>query len=482
MESILLQPATDDFQRVHRLNLAAAVALWQSGELSDNARAVAYPALSAVARCYSDDPARWSQVSDYLEIEKLMLEVGGWPITELHSGRSRQDIVASVLRMAWRTSVLDAVAAAGEVRRALFDLAASHPHAVLPAYTWGVQAQPTTLGHYLLGFSQSLARWQQRLIQTYERINQSPLGSCVLGNSLFSLDRNLLASLLGFSGPVLNSFDAVQLATVDLSAEIAGHVNTVASSMSLLYADLTAQYHHAEPWLVFVDVDNVGGSSAMPQKRNPMVLSALRRQQNRMVGCAMTILLNGHNVPSGMNDCKYHEPTEAMHLATSLMRATAAMVRAIRFVPAAAKEELERDYANATDLAHVLQTKGIPFRLAHACVAALVGFARGKGIPLGEVNDAQAHRILAETLGGDHALASSVRWGDVRQAADADWVVQNRKGLGGPQRPSVEAMLRHDVQDVEDMNHWVADRTTRLAAADEELCASLLQLHKEHSV
>lgn len=482
MESFLLQPATDDFQRVHRLNVAAAVALWQSGELSVEARAIAYPALSAVARRYADDPARWSQVSDYLEIEKLMVEVGGWPITELHSGRSRQDIVASVLRMAWRTSVLDAVAVAGELRRALVDLAACHPHAVLPAYTWGVQAQPTTLGHYLLAFSQSLARCQQRLIQTYERINQCPLGCCVLGNSLFSLDRHLLASMLGFSGPVLNSFDAVQLATADLSAELAGHVNTVAGSMSLLYADLTAQYHHAEPWLAFADADNLGGSSAMPQKRNPMVLSALRRQQNRMMGCAMTILLNGHNVPSGMNDYKYHEPTEAMHMATSLLRATAAMVRAIRFVPAAAKEELDRDYAQATDLAHVLQSKGIPFRLAHACVAALVGFARGSAIPVGSVDDAQAHRILAEALGSDHALAYNVRWDDVRRAADAGWIVQNRKGLGGPQRQSVEAMLRHDVQDVMDMTHWVADRTTLLADADERLDATLFQLHKEHSV
>lgn len=164
MEVPLLQPAKDEFQRIQHVNMAAAaaVALHRSGELSPEGCIAAGVAITAAGAHYEDDPARWSKVGGYLEIEALS-NAAGCAVTELHPGRSRQDIVAITLRMAWRRAILDDLREVGAVRRALQALASRHPYAVLPLYAWGVPAQPSAIGHYLLGFSQELARWQQRM-------------------------------------------------------------------------------------------------------------------------------------------------------------------------------------------------------------------------------------------------------------------------------------------------------------------------------
>ena len=478
MGPALLQPATNDFQRVHRLNIAAAVALRTAGELSNEAFDASYIGLREVAHRYCENGAHWSEVGDYLEIEKLMVESGGLAITELHSGRSRQDIVATVLRMAWRQHVIDSVQASVKLRRELHALACLHLHAVLPAYTWGVQAQPTSLGHYLLGYSSALLRWQKRMVQTYDRVNESPLGSCVLGTSLFSLDRNLLASLLGFSGPIVNSFDAVQLAPVDMSAEVAGQINMLASGLSLLYADVTAQYHHIEPWLVLND-DKVGSSSAMPQKRNPVVVSGLRRQNNGLLGLTSAILLNCHNISSGMHDYKHHDVTVALERTANLLDNTADMVSSLIFIPAVSKAETDRDYASATDLANVLQTLGVPLRAAHACVARLVVIARAKRIKLAQIDGEQVRCVFQEHLPEGQSRSLAVRWDKIKDGLSAEWVLRNRKGLGGPQPESVEAMLLDDAEGIASMEGWAMRSGEALAAADESLCVSFYRLARE---
>jgi argininosuccinate lyase len=145
---------------------------------------------------------------NYLVIEDTLIKIGGPDMTRLHSGRSRQDIGATIQRLAMRDDLLDAFDRLNVVRAALLGLAQKYPNAIIPAYTWGVQAQPITLGHYLAAYLSAFARDAERVREAYARINLSPLGAAALGTSSFPVDRPRLAQLLGFDGVVENSLDA----------------------------------------------------------------------------------------------------------------------------------------------------------------------------------------------------------------------------------------------------------------------------------
>ena len=151
--------------------------------------------------------------------------------------------------MTERDALLETYEALLAPRRALLDLAGQHMRTIIPAYTHGVQAQPTSLAHYLLAFSASMDRDASRFEEAYARVNQSPFGVAALGTSGFKIDRPRLAELLGFSGVVENSYDANHVSPVDSKTEVAGILATAAIHIGQHVQDIHTQYHQPVPWI-----------------------------------------------------------------------------------------------------------------------------------------------------------------------------------------------------------------------------------------
>src|SRR3954452_13033006 len=238
---------------------------------------------------------------DYLKVEQDLMAAGGPDISRLHSGRSRQDIGSTTQRLITRDDFLVAFEKLNGMREALLALAAQGPNAIIPAYTWGVQAQPITLGHYVSGYAAAFEREATRMREAYVRLNQSPLGAAALGTSSFPVDRPRLAELLGFDAPVGNSYDANQISPIDGGAEIAALATSGSLLLGALIADVTAQYAQTEPWILLTEGEQTGVGSIMPQKRNPAGLVRLRAEASNLIGEATTFTFVAHNVSPGMS-------------------------------------------------------------------------------------------------------------------------------------------------------------------------------------
>ena len=214
--------------------------------------------------------------ADYLDFEPKLIAAVGQDASRLHMGRSRQDMGATIARMSLRDGLLKEYEALVASREKLLIIADQNKQTIIPAYTHGVQAQPTTFAHYLLAWESAVARNSERLQQAYQRINKSPLGAAALGTSSFPIDRKRLAGLLGFDGLVENSYDANHIASADSSLEVASVLEISAIQLGQFAQELHAQYAATSPWLMLSEGKLTGVSSIMPQKRNPAALEQLR--------------------------------------------------------------------------------------------------------------------------------------------------------------------------------------------------------------
>ena len=228
--------------------------------------------------------------------------------SRLHTGRSRQDISSTIARMNLRDGLLKEIDALVACREALAALAGRHLDTIIPAYTHGVQAQPTTLAHYLLAFCAALARSTERMREAYARVNRNPLGAAALATSSFALDRARTAALLGFDGVEDNAYDANHLAPVDCFLEAGNALAIAAVEMGLFAQDLHAQYAAPQPWLLLATGTLTGVSSIMPQKRNPAAIEQLRAQASILLGELQGLYLLAHNNRSGMFDYRLYDP------------------------------------------------------------------------------------------------------------------------------------------------------------------------------
>ena len=221
---------------------------------------------------------------DYLVVEADLIKIGGPEVSRLHSGRSRQDLGQTSTRLMLRDAFLTTYGQFIDARATLLAMAEKTPHAVLPFYTHGVQAQPTALGHYLGGYLQAMTRSSDRYKQAWARLNLSPLGGAAGGTSSFPVNRARLAELLGFDGVIVNSFDAGQISNQDNGVELSTVAASGALTVSMFAADLTLQYADPEPWFQLTEGTQTGISSIMPQKRNPTGLEQLHLTTSTVTG------------------------------------------------------------------------------------------------------------------------------------------------------------------------------------------------------
>jgi argininosuccinate lyase len=364
-------------------------------------------------------------------------------------------------------------------------LAAQAPDAILPAYTWGVQAQPITLGHYISAYANAFDRQAARMREAYARLNQSPLGAAALGTSSFPVDRIRLAELLGFDAPVENSLDANQISPIDGGAELAGLATSGALTLGTFIADITTQYAQAEPWFVLTEGHETGVSSIMPQKRNPSGLVRLRAEASTLIGEAGTFALIAHNVEAGMSDYKdFGNPKEYPELMLRDMAALFAhadsVIRTLRFRPERALDEVNSDYSTTTELADTLQRDAdVPFRIGHHFASELVNYGRGHHLRASEIPFTEAQRIYAE-IAGPAKMETRLPLSEeqFRRSLTAENMVTASKGLGGPQPTEVARMLAGAKERLAADRTWLEATRKKLDDAQRKLDVAFASLRQ----
>lgn len=447
--------------RLHQANQASLAELVEAGLLDGVTAGRIAEALQRVSVEQAAPGApRWS---NYLDLERRLTALVGAEASRLHTGRSRQDLNETIRRMLARDQLLELLDEIARTRAAILDLADKGIDVVIPAYTHGVQAQPTTLAHYLLAFDAALQRDGERLREAYARLNLSPLGAAALGTSGYPLDRQRLASRLGFAAPVVNAFDANLVASMDYKVELASVFMACALQAGLFAQDLHAQYRHARPWLL-VDSATTDVSSIMPQKRNPRSIDRLRSNASRLLADAQGVIFAAHNVNTGMNDYRDDDPLNgAVDEALQMLQAWRQLLAGLGIDREAARTVIDADYATMTEVADVLvREAGLPFRVAHHYASALTDVGRASGRTPIELSDAE----LEDVYRGMQGEALPVPVETVRLAMDPLTMIAGRRGLGGPQPAEVTRMLALARRSLESESAWRLAARSALAEAD----------------
>src|SRR5450432_2240092 len=321
----------------------------------------------------------------HMNVESRLTELVGEPARRLHTARSRNDQVATDLRLYARRSAVDLVAAIDRGRLALLRRAREHADTLLPGYTHLQRAQAVTLGHHLLAYAEMLRRDRGRLLDAAKRAGQSPLGSGALAATGLGIDREATAAALGFEGPTHNSLDAVS--DRDFAAEIAFACALLGVHLSRLGEELVL-WSTTEFGFVQLGEGYCSGSSLMPQKRNPDIAELLRAKPARVIGDVVALLTIGKGLPLAYNK-DLQETQEPLYDAIETARVSLAVLPGLI---ASLQFNTERMYAaaqdpalGATDLAEELVRAGLPFREGHEIVGRLVRRAEEKQCSLREL-------------------------------------------------------------------------------------------------
>ena len=412
-----------------------------------------------------------SRPSNYLDIEAQLIAIGGPEMSRIHSGRSRQDMLAAYRQVVMREELLRTFGDLNDLREYLLNLAETHANAIFPAYTWGVQAQPITFGQYLLAFSEELERVAQQLTEAYARVNLSPLGVAVTGTNSFPIDRNRLAELLGFDGLLENGFGANQLSPIRLGVEVVGIAEAAALVIAVLVEDIQVQYHQSRPWLRPVVA---GGSSIMPQKLNPTGLNNLRHRIGVLLADAWQFKLHAHNVSAGLHDYKGQEPADVLRALGAVLRETRSELSNWVLDVERAYEEVAQDYSAASELANVLQRVGnVPFRVAHHFASELVAFGRAHGLVPMQLPYSEARRLFSEIVSTEgYSMEFPLSEEEFRTALSPEHMVASSQVIGGPQPAEVSRMLARQRDQLQADREWVRSRWERLEQASTLLNAT----------
>ncbi len=322
----------------------------------------------------------------HLNIEARLTQLVGDAGKRLHTGRSRNDQVATDVRL-WLRGEIDLISGLlVELQKALVGIAAQHADVILPGFTHLQVAQPVSFGHHMLAYVEMFARDAERMEDVRRRVNRLPLGSAALAGTSYPLDRERVARTLGMDGCCQNSLDAVS--DRDFAIEF-----TAAASLAMVHVS-----RFSEELILWMS-QNFGfirladrfttGSSIMPQKKNPDVPELARGKTGRVVGHLMGLitLMKGQPLAYNKDNQEDKEPLfDTVDTLKDTLRIFTEMVGGITVVPEAMERAALKGYATATDLADYLVKKGLPFRDAHEVVAHAVKTASARGVDLAELS------------------------------------------------------------------------------------------------
>ena len=353
-------------------------------------------------------------------------EVGG----KLHTARSRNDQVATDVRLWLKRRLVELDAALAELLGALLDRIEADGRALMPGYTHLQRGQPILLGHHLLGHAWPLARDRRRLADAHRRLDRSPLGACALAGTPHPIDRRATAALLGFGGVVENAMDAV--ASRDHEQEVAAACAICMTHLSRMAEELVL-WSTSEIAFVRLAGDYTTGSSIMPQKRNPDAAELVRGKSARVHGDLLTLLGLVRSLPLAYNRDLQEDRAplfDAVETTLDSLRITAGMWRTATVARQRFEASLEGDFSLATELADLLAERGVPFREAHAVVGKIVRWCERQGGGLEALEPGVARRFhprFPEDLGP---------WLDPRAAAE------RRTSEGGTAWSEVERQVQ----------------------------------------
>jgi argininosuccinate lyase len=341
---------------------------------------------------------QWSLEAEdvHTNIERRLTALVGDAGKRLHTARSRNDQVATDVRL-WLRGEIDAIdGRIGALRQALLDQAERHAALIMPGFTHLQVAQPVTFGHHLMAYVEMLERDRARLAECRARVNRLPLGAAALAGTTFPVDRERVARELGFEGVCANSLDAVS--DRDFAVEFCAHAALAMTHLSRLAEELVLW---ASPRFGFVRLPDAycTGSSIMPQKKNPDVPELVRGKSARVAGSLMSLLMLMKAQPLAYNKDNQEdkEPLfDAVDTLKDSLAVFAGLIAGLEPVPGAMRAAAEEGFATATDLADYLVRKGVPFRDAHAIVARAVRAAEAQGCDLAALPLATLQRFSPE--------------------------------------------------------------------------------------
>ena len=377
---------------------------------------------------------RWSiDLEDvHLNIEKRLTELVGDAGKRLHTARSRNDQVATDIRL-WMRSTIDEIRALlRALRISLLDVAETNAATVMPGFTHLQVAQPVTFGHHLLAYVEMFTRDDERLADCRRRVNRLPLGAAALAGTSYPIDREQVARALGFEGVCTNSLDAVS--DRDFAIEFTACASVLMMHVSRLSEELVTWM---SPRVGFIDLPDrfCTGSSIMPQKKNPDVPELARGKTGRVYGSLISLLTLMKAQPLAYNKDNQEDKEPLFDTAdtvTATLRIFADMIAGIQVKPERMRAAAAEGFSTATDLADYLVRKGLPFRDAHEAVALAVRQAAARGIDLSDLSVDELRAF--SPLVGD----------DVSQALSLEGSINARNHVGGTAPAQVrEAIRRH---------------------------------------
>jgi argininosuccinate lyase len=330
----------------------------------------------------------WSIADEdvHLNIEKRLTALVGDAGKRLHTGRSRNDQVATDLRL-WLRGEIDAMTVRLRALRSAFvDLAERHAATIMPGFTHMQVAQPVTFGHHLLAYEAMFARDSERLAGCRGRVNRMPLGSAALAGTSYPIDRDAVARELGFDAPCRNSLDAVS--DRDFAIEFAACASLVMVHLSRFAEELVVWSSQRYGFVTLAD-GFCTGSSIMPQKKNPDVPELVRGKSGRVFGhlVALLTLMKAQPLAYNKDNQEDKEPLfDTVDTLADCLEIVADLVaHGLAPVPDRMRAAAREGYATATDLADYLVRKGLPFRDAHEVVARAVREAETRGVELADL-------------------------------------------------------------------------------------------------
>ena len=385
----------------------------------------------------------------HLNIEARLTALIGDAGKRLHTGRSRNDQVATDIRLYLRGEIDEIIRRVEHLQEVLVAQTEKNYNVIMPGFTHMQVAQPVTFGHHMLAYVEMLERDHARLIDLRHRVNSSPLGAAALAGTTYPIDREYTAKLLGFETVAQNSLDAVS--DRDFAIEFCAAASLIMAHISRLSEELVIWMSQRFGFIKLPDRFTTG-SSIMPQKKNPDIAELARGKSGRLIGDLTGLLATLKGLPTAYAR-DLQEDKEAVFDQVDtlevLLPAFTGMVRTMHFDGDRLEEEAPTGFALATDIAEWLVKNGVPFRHAHELSGACVKLAEGRGQELWDLTDNDFIETFAAFLPADKAPG-------VREVLSSHGSVDSRNGKGGTAYGRVREQIADAKAEVEELKLFPA--------------------------